>query len=121
MARRRGQGMTVAATAAERLGQRLAESEGQLDGVARRFQRSYPQIVEPAWLLATNADLEWLGRLAGWYLPRVLDAVATDRLVNETFLEVQHLMKPPAALFHPRIARRVLRHALRGAASWSSS
>lgn len=114
-----GQGMTVSAMAAENLGQVLAQAGGQWDGVAQRFQRGYPKIVEPAWLLATSADLEWIGRtgpasmgdrLSGWYIPKVLDAIPADRVVHAAFMEVQNLMAPPTLLFHPRVFGRVLRH-----------
>ena len=118
-----GQGMTVSAMAAVELGEILAASKGNLSGVARSFQTKYPKIVEPAWLLATSADLEWLGneeatslpeRFAGWYMPKVLDAIPDDQTVHKTFIEVQNLIVPPTALFQPKIAWRVLRHSLLG-------
>lgn len=114
-----GQGMTVAAMAAESLSDHLRKAQGHLDGLAWRYQKNYPKIVEPAWLLATSADLEWLGRqerlslaerVVSWYLPQVLDTIPTDHAVHETFLEVQNLMLPPQSLFSPGIALRVLKH-----------
>jgi 2-polyprenyl-6-methoxyphenol hydroxylase-like FAD-dependent oxidoreductase len=117
-----GQGMTVGAMAAEALGRELARAGGQLDGFAARFQRLYPKIVAPAWLLATSADLEWLERtgtptvgerVTRWYLPMVLDTVPADRKVQETFFEVQNLMAPATVLFRPGVALRVFRHRLR--------
>lgn len=116
-----GQGMTVSAMAAEELGEMLAASNGNISGVAQSFQKKYPKIVEPAWLLATSADLEWLGkeeatslpeRFAGCYLPKLLDTIPSDPLVHKTFIQVQNLIVPPASLFHPKIAWRVLRHSL---------
>jgi hypothetical protein len=115
--------MTVGAIAAEALGRELDRAGRQLDGFAARFQRLYPKIVAPAWLLATSADLEWLERtgtptvaerVASWYLPMVLDTVPANRKVQEAFFEVQNLMAPASALFRPGIAMRVLRHRLRG-------
>jgi hypothetical protein len=100
----------------------MARSKGELDGLARRFQRGYPKIVAPAWLLATSADLEWLGRtsaptwaerFASWYLPSLLDTVPYDRTVQKAFFEVQNLMQPATTLFRPGVAVRVLRHHLR--------
>ncbi len=117
-----GQGMTVAAMAAECLGEHLGKAQGVLDGIAWRFQKSYPKIVEPAWLLATSADTEWLGRQAGsslaerfasWYFPQVLDTIPDDRAVHEAFIEVQNLTASPRALFSPGIVARVLWHSLR--------
>jgi 2-polyprenyl-6-methoxyphenol hydroxylase-like FAD-dependent oxidoreductase len=117
-----GQGMTVSAMAAVELGEMLAAGKGRLIGVAQSFQKKYPKIVEPAWLLATSADLEWLGneeatslpeRFAGWYMPKVLDAIPDDQIVHKTFIQVQNLIVPPTALFQLKIAWRVLRHSLR--------
>jgi 2-polyprenyl-6-methoxyphenol hydroxylase-like FAD-dependent oxidoreductase len=118
-----GQGMTIAALAANALAAALEKAGGQLDGLARRFQQVYPKIVAPAWLLATSADLEWLDRVtpptpaervARWYLPMVLDAIPADRRVQEAFMDVQNLVSPATALFRPAIALRVFRHRLRG-------
>lgn len=118
-----GQGITVSAMAAEKLGEIISKNSGNLSRVAQAFQKKYPKIVEPAWLLATSADLEWLGneeatslseRLAGWYMPKLLDTIPSDPLVHKTFIQVQNLIVPPTSLFHPNIAWRVLRHSLRG-------
>ena len=114
-----GQGMTVAAMAAESLDETLAQANGTLDGLAQRFQQQYPKIVEPAWMLATSADIEWLGsqgrpspveRVTNWYVPKVLDALTENRLVYETFIDVQSLVEPPIALFRPSVFARVVRH-----------
>lgn len=113
-----GQGMTVAAMSAVALGKLLAAAQ-TLDGVAQRFQQQLPQIVEPALLLATGADLEWIGyppnqplatRARQWYLSRLLDAIPTDRTVHQTFSNVQNLLQPPTTFLRPRIIARVLAH-----------
>jgi len=111
-----GQGMTVAAITALALGEALQQAP-TLTGVAARFQRQLPHLVAPAWLLATGADFEWIGRppsrnplthITSWYLPKVLAAIPLDRTVQRTFSAVQHLMKRPTALFTPPIIGRVL-------------
>lgn len=111
-----GQGMTVAAITAVALGAALAKQR-ELTGLAAQFQRRLPQLVAPAWLLATGADFEWIGRppsrnpvtrFTSWYLPKVLTAIPLDRTVHRTFSAVQHLMKEPTALFAPQIVGRVL-------------
>lgn len=113
-----GQGMTVAAMSAVALGKLLAEAQ-TLDGVAQRFQKILPQIVEPALLLATGADLEWIGyppnqplatRARQWYLSRLLDAMPSDRVVHQTFSNVQNLLQPPTTFVQPQIVARVLAH-----------
>lgn len=116
-----GQGMTVSAMAAVELGKMLAASGDNIPGIAQSFQKKYPKIVEPAWLLATSADLEWLGnkeatslpeKFASWYMPKLLDTIPSDPLVHKTFIQVQNLIVPPTSLFQPNIAWRVLRHSL---------
>ena len=111
-----GQGMTVAAITALSLGEALSKAP-QLDGLAMRFQRQIPQLVAPAWLLATGADFEWIGRppsknpltrFTSWYLPQVLATMPQDRTVHQAFAAVQHLIKGPASLFAPNIVARVL-------------
>jgi len=118
-----GQGMTVAAMAAVALGEVIARENGNLHTVSRNFRKTYPKIVEPAWLLATSADLEWLGndeatslaeRFAAWYMPRLLEAVPDYRAVQKQFVRVQNLIVPPATLFSPGIFLRVLRHSVTG-------
>lgn len=117
-----GQGMTVAAMSAVALGEQIARSP-DLDLVAQRFQQQLPAIVEPALLLATGADMEWIGhdyqrsfsdRARQWYLSRLLDAMPADRQVHLAFSSVQHLMQPPTALVKPGIMGRVLWHWWRG-------
>ncbi len=111
-----GQGMTVAALTAVALGEALAQA-ATLDGLAVRFQRQIPKLVAPAWLLATGADFEWIGRppsanpltrFTGWYLPQVLAALPQDRAVHRAFSAVQHLIKGPESLFAPHIVAHVL-------------
>jgi len=113
-----GQGMTVAAVSAVALGEQIAQSS-TLEPVAQRFQQQLPTIVEPALLLATGADMEWIGhahkqsplaRARQWYLSRLLDAMHADRQVHLAFSSVQHLMQPPTALLQPNIVQRVLRY-----------
>ncbi|MEM7114025.1 MAG: FAD-dependent monooxygenase [Chloroflexota bacterium] len=129
-----GQGISVSAMAAIELGKMLEQTKGRgengrlpnnhLTKIAHAFQKKYPKIVEPAWLLATSADLEWLGndeatslpeRFAGWYMPKLLNALAFDQHIYKAFVQVQNLIVPPTTLFKPSIALRVLRHSLFGA------
>ena len=48
-------------------------------------------------------------RLLHRYLDRVLEVATVDPRVKRAFLEVMHLLRPPAALFRPAIAVPVLR------------
>ena len=114
-----GQGMSVAALEAESLGHMVAGAGQSLDGLAWRFQRALPRLVEPAWLLATGADYPWQDeaddrpgsvatRFSHWYLDRLLNVVALSRPVQNAFVEVQHLLRPASSLFRPGLFVRVL-------------
>jgi len=120
-----GQGMTVAALAAEALDACLAAqtARGGLAGLAPRFQRQLAKVNEPAWLLATGEDFRyreteggrpgWTARLLHRYMDHLLLAAAQDPAVHRVFIEVIQLLQPPRALARPSIALAVLRHAAR--------
>ncbi|MEM7532234.1 MAG: FAD-dependent monooxygenase [Chloroflexota bacterium] len=116
-----GQGMSVAAITADTLGQHLTRANGNLDGLAQKFQRAVPKITETAWMLATGADANWLPdvdtpkrslarRAVHWYINQLLMGISTNRNLREAFSSVQNLMKPPTSLFHPLVAKDVFRH-----------
>ena len=116
-----GQGMSVAAMAAEALMKQFNKWDNNLDGLGWGFQRKYPKIIDAAWLLATSSDQEWLGgqevnsivdRVAGWYFPKLLEALPHERVICEAFVEIQNLTQPPAVLFSPKVAWHVLKHQL---------
>ena len=46
--------------------------------------------------------------LFNWYTRRVIELTASNPLVTVRFLQVRHLLKPLATLFHPRIVWAVL-------------
>ena len=43
-----------------------------------------------------------------WYMDRLTLAALSDQQLSLAFLEVVHLMRPPAILFQPRTIARVL-------------
>ena len=114
-----GQGMTVAALAAEALGDLLERGAPNLE---RTFQKRLAAILKTPWTLATGEDLRWAGELNQapslperffyWYLEQVGALLSQDETVARTFLSVTHLLASPAAFFHPRILARVLAHRL---------
>lgn len=119
-----GQGMTASALGALALADCLEdqwrrEPDGDLTGLARRFQRQLARTNKTPWLLATGEDYRWSETAGGHrghrtrimhrYLDCVFRLVPQDRAVQQLFLEVLHLLKPPVALFHPRIVARVAR------------
>jgi flavin-dependent dehydrogenase len=109
-----GQGMTVAALEAEALRRQLAD-RGGFD--PRPFQREVGRIVGGAWALATGADLAFPGvegkrtvmsELIGGYIGRLQAGAARDPRLGAAFLRVSSLVDPPAAVFRPSTALRVL-------------
>ncbi|MBO0793042.1 MAG: hypothetical protein J2P36_19130, partial [Ktedonobacteraceae bacterium] len=109
-----GQGMTVAALEAQLLSTCLQQHvhRGTLAGFPQRFQRALAKLLEDPWLLATSEDFRYpevegkrpfgLGLLQG-YTRRVFHLTAIDPFATKTFYEVLNMLKPPTALFHPRI------------------
>jgi 2-polyprenyl-6-methoxyphenol hydroxylase-like FAD-dependent oxidoreductase len=116
-----GQGMTIAGLDALTMGQCLRNAAGRSDGrsgLARRFQRALAQGLSGPWLLATGEDYrvpQTEGpkpspalRAVHAYADRVAVAAARHPQVFRTYLEVTHLLKPPAALFSPSVMARAL-------------
>jgi 2-polyprenyl-6-methoxyphenol hydroxylase-like FAD-dependent oxidoreductase len=118
-----GQGMTIAAMGARALDDCLRKQAGELNGLTRRFQRELARLNETPWLMATSADFlypQTEGERPGSntsfahaYLFQVGLLAMEDPFTQLTFSEVAHLLKPPSALFHPRIAARVAARWLR--------
>lgn len=117
-----GQGMTAAALEAEMLNtllyqQREHHSAGDISGFSRRFQQRITKIVDTFWLLAASEDFrhpETQGRrpaglsLLNSYSLRVQKLTSTDPEVTLLFYQVLQAIKPPTALFHPRMLAKVL-------------
>jgi hypothetical protein len=107
--------MSVSAFDAMALDACLREDPGP--GLARRTQRAIAKIVGVPWGMVVGEDLRY-AQVAGrrtlgmkflhWYTGRIHQLAGQDPAVAEAFYEVMHFLKPPPALFHPRIAMRVL-------------
>ncbi len=119
-----GQGMTMAAIAAETLGaclraHRGTHRPGDLDGLAVRFQRALARVEAPAWTLSTSEDLRYpttTGMPAGrgqrvrhWYQDRVGSAATVDPVVADVYARVLGMLDPPSALLRPRVLAGALR------------
>jgi flavin-dependent dehydrogenase len=107
-----GQGMTVAALEAMALDQCLRAKSS-----LRSYYAESTKIIRNPWMLATGNDLLypdasgkrpfWVGPL-GRYTDRVLRLSANHPRVNQSFLNVLHLAKPPSHLFRPDILAAVM-------------
>jgi len=119
-----GQGMTAAAFAARTLDtclrqQRVRHPAGELTGLARRFQRTLARINAPIWLLATGEDFRIPQTIGGkrnaltkfvhGYTARMIRRATHDAAIRRQLLEVLHFLKPPGALFDPRIILALLK------------
>jgi 2-polyprenyl-6-methoxyphenol hydroxylase-like FAD-dependent oxidoreductase len=111
-----GQGMSVAALEAEKLG--MAIDEGPRE-VWRRFFPAAARIVDAPWSMAVGNDLHFdevtgkrtlAGRFVRAYLSRFVRAASVDSVAATAFLRVTHLLSPPGSLFAPRLAWRAFAH-----------
>lgn len=119
-----GQGMTTAAVAAETLDgclltQRRQRPDGDLDGLARRFQRALARRNADPWMLSTGEDLRFPTttgtqvsaalRRQHRYLDRVVTAATEDPGVSDAYVRVLGMLDRPTALFAPRVLTAALR------------
>jgi 2-polyprenyl-6-methoxyphenol hydroxylase-like FAD-dependent oxidoreductase len=113
-----GQGMSTAALAAEILDACLRDQQrqhpaGNLDGLARRFQRRLAHRNGDPWMLSTGEDLRYptttgmnvsvRTRLMHRYVDRLLPVVLQDLRIAEIYLQVFGMLARPTALFAPRV------------------
>jgi hypothetical protein len=113
--------MTTAALAAADLGNCLSKRSGNLDGVARRFQRRLARINRAPWMLATSEDLRYLGvegaradratRQMHKYMDYVLRSTTRSESVRKRFLQVQGMLKGPGVIFCPSVILQVAKQA----------
>ncbi|MEP0710152.1 NAD(P)/FAD-dependent oxidoreductase [Parvibaculum sp.] len=119
------QGMTQGATAARILdtcvARRRKSGKLSLKGFGPVFQREYAKFADQCWLISTTEEYRdpmvaahpplWT-KFANWYLEQVHELSWSDRRAAHSFLEVMHLLRPPASLLAPPLAARVLAHGL---------
>lgn len=114
-----GQGMTLSALQIATLDRLLrARAEGDLSGLSRQFHRATAEVIDSAWRITTGEDLRH-PQTAGarpvgaaflhWYTARLHACSSEDVKLAQAFFRVMHLLDPPGALFHPRVAWRTLR------------
>ena len=109
-----GQGMTTSALLVELLRDCLGQG---LDGLSRRYFERAGKLLKMPWAMSTTEDLRLPEldekRPAGsgllhWYGERFQRLTATDAEAVRTFMEVMHMLRPPEALFSPRLIWKVL-------------
>ncbi|QRN93623.1 FAD-dependent monooxygenase [Archangium violaceum] len=109
-----GQGMSTGAMQAEALGGCLRQG---VRGASNRYRRRAGEILAGPWALATAGDLafpEVEGKrppgfdLMRWYGNRFQQLAGYDEETMKTFVQVQHMIESPAAMFSPRMVLKVL-------------
>lgn len=108
-----GQGMTVAALAADLLAEHAARGPVQ----SKAFHQALSRRVEAPWRLAAGADLGFAGvegkrtvatRVANAYISRLQRAAVKDPVLSRAFLRVAGLVDAPETLFRPDLVLRTL-------------
>jgi len=112
-----GQGMTTGAMGAVELDGCLREQDGDLSGLGARFQKRLAKATSIPWLMATGEDLRYpategkrpgfVTRLVQKYIDQVQVLTVYNTNAARAFFQVTNLVKPPTALFHPRIMSSV--------------
>ncbi|MGY1826294.1 NAD(P)/FAD-dependent oxidoreductase [Blastococcus sp. SYSU DS0541] len=113
-----GQGMSVAAVAADTLGSRLRQHrrDHRADdraGLAAATQRALARAMAAPWMLSTGEDLRFpttTGAHAGAamraqhrYLDRVVAAATHDPAVADVYVRLLGMLAAPTAVFSPRV------------------
>ena len=109
-----GQGMTSAAIGASLLDEQLRGTKDASDSdFGKTFQRQLAKFLDTPWLIATGEDFRWentegdrpgrAARVVQGYMDRVVRLATLNSHAQRSFLEVVHMLKPPASLFHPSI------------------
>lgn len=114
------QGITVSALQVELLGECLGEG---LDGLPRRFYERAGKLVKMPWSMGSSEDLR-LPEVEGprqpgigllyWYGDRFQRLTAVDDESIRTFVQVMHMLKPPTAMFSPKLVLKALTRRTKG-------
>jgi 2-polyprenyl-6-methoxyphenol hydroxylase-like FAD-dependent oxidoreductase len=129
-----GQGMTVAALAAETLDGSLRDLEARstpnLDALTRNFQGRLSRVVDLPWQLAVGEDLRFpetpgrrslKTRVMHAYIGRLHEAAGESPLVAERFNRVRNMLAPRSLLFGRDVLAELLRLAWRRRANPAST
>ena len=119
-----GQGMTVAALGAMAMDKCLREqqkkhTDGNLNGLATKFQKRLASVIAGPWQMATGEDRRWNvdenvtplsfpARMMQNYIGKLLRVALTDQAVSEAFFQVQQMTAPPTLFFRPDIFWKVI-------------
>ncbi len=109
-----GQGITTSALQVEWLGECLRQG---MNTLARRYFEGAGSMLKGVWAMSTTEDLRLpeldgvrpMGSgLASWYGERFQRLTTKDDEAIQTFMQVMHMIKPPTAMFSPRLVLKTL-------------
>jgi len=119
-----GQGMSVAAQTAVAVDEALAAG-GSVRGAAAGLRRVVARAIDPAWQIATMADLAYpwamqandlRTRIGIRYLYRILSVCPHSEAASRVLLDMNQLVAPPTAVFRPTVVAAAVRGPRRVAA-----
>jgi len=112
-----GQGITSAALGVKVLDGMLKKQKLEID-FTKKFQKKLAKIVSLPWVLGISEDLRWpttLGkrpntvtRLVQNHAQKVLLLGPKSKLATKSFLQMMHMIKSPAIIFHPVILLQLI-------------
>ena len=116
-----GQGMTSSALGAEVLGDML--KHGKMEkGFTRKFQKRLAKAISLPWILGTSEDMRWpttvgkrpdmITRMVQNHAQRVLLLGPKSSLATKSFLQMTHMVKSPAIIFHPVILLQLIANSI---------
>ncbi|HEY9877418.1 MAG TPA: FAD-dependent monooxygenase [Leptolyngbyaceae cyanobacterium] len=114
-----GQGMTLAAIAAEVLQDWLKQHQRSQQIDTNGFQKKLAQQLQFPWGVATGSDSQFattagaiatnpIGSLFQKYIDRLIKKSKEEGWIHIRFTEIAHMTKPPTAFFEPRLILKAL-------------
>ena len=112
-----GQGITSAALGAEVLNDMLKNNKIE-KGFTQKFQKKLAKTISLPWILGTSEDMRWpttlgkrpnvITRLVQNHAQKVLLLAPKSTLATKSFLQMMHMIKSPAIIFHPIILLQLI-------------
>jgi hypothetical protein len=101
-------------------------------GFETKFQREIAKLNSLPWLLGTSEDLRWstteankkmnpFSKIIQRYSKHVILLTPNSRLATKSFLEMLHMVKSPAVLFHPLLIAQVLAQVVKSKIKFEAS
>ena len=117
-----GQGITSAALSAKVLQDMLNNSKMEI-GFSKKFQKRLAKAVALPWILGTSEDLRWpttigkrpnaVTRMMQDHAQKVMLLGPKSALATKSFLQMMHMVKTPAVIFHPVILLQLIANSMK--------